>query len=87
MNHHDEQNKEAYLNQLNEKLLNKLQHAGEVFLSNAIINGKYCLRCCIVNFRTTEKDIEEVIEIVVREGRKLHEARPQRSQTATVSTT
>jgi len=84
--HHDEQNKEAYLNQLNEKLLNKLQHAGEVFLSNALINGKYCLRCCIVNFRTSEKDIYEVIEIVVSEGRKMHAAKSQSSQSATTST-
>lgn len=61
-----------YLNTLNETLLNQLQHAGEVFLSNALIKGKYCLRSCIVNFRTSEKDIHEVIEIVTREGRKMH---------------
>jgi hypothetical protein len=49
-----------------------LQHGGEVFLSNAVVNEKYCLRCCIVNFRTSKKDIEEVIEIVVKAGRKMH---------------
>lgn len=65
-------NKETYLNKLNETLLNNLQHCGEVFLSNAVVSGKYCLRCCIVNFRTSEKDIHEVIEIIVREGRKTH---------------
>jgi len=64
---------EAYLNKLNEALLNKLQHGGEAFLSNALVSGKYCLRACIVNFRTTEKDIEEIIEIIVREGRLMHE--------------
>lgn len=62
-----------YLNQLNEKLLNRLQQDGKVFLSNAVVNGKYCLRCCIVNFRTTEKDINETVSIIVNEGRKLHE--------------
>lgn len=61
-----------YLNELNEKLLNVLQKNGEVFLSNALVNDHYCLRGCIVNFRTTEKDIEEIIEIIVREGRKVH---------------
>ena len=66
-------NDETYLNKLNEALVNKLQQDGEVFLSNAIVNGKYCLRCCIVNFRTSPKDIEAVIEIVVREGRKMHD--------------
>ncbi|QEC68725.1 aspartate aminotransferase family protein [Panacibacter ginsenosidivorans] len=63
---------EMYLNKLNEALVNKLQQDGEVFLSNAVVNDKYCLRCCIVNFRTSKKDIEEVIEILVREGRKMH---------------
>jgi len=59
------------LNSLNERLLNELQRGGEVFLSNAVVGGRYCLRACIVNFRTTERDIEEMIGIVVRVGRKL----------------
>jgi glutamate/tyrosine decarboxylase-like PLP-dependent enzyme len=69
---------EEQLNQLNERLLTILQQKGEVFLSNAVVNGKYCLRACIVNFRTTEKDIEEVMEIVVREGRELLKIFPVR---------
>ncbi|HZZ74363.1 MAG TPA: aminotransferase class V-fold PLP-dependent enzyme [Puia sp.] len=62
------------LNQLNEKLLNVVQQKGEAFLSNAVIQGKFCLRACIVNFRTTEKDIKETIDIVVQEGRELLKA-------------
>jgi aromatic-L-amino-acid decarboxylase len=72
---HDSQGKkvnESYLNSLNEKLLNELQQEGEVFLSNAVIGDRYCLRACIVNFRTTEKDIKEIIQIIVRKGRLLH---------------
>jgi hypothetical protein len=34
---------------------------------------KYCLRACIVNFRTSEKDINQVIEIIADEGRRIHE--------------
>ena len=67
-----DEKKEAYLNTLNEELLNVLQNGGELFLSNAIVLNKYCLRACIVNFRTTKKDIEECIEIIVKEGRKAH---------------
>ena len=68
-----EQNQsEEYLNKLNEELLNLLQKGQELFVSNAIIKGKYCLRACIVNFRTSEKDIYEMIEIIVKEGLKLH---------------
>ncbi len=62
---------EAFLNKLNEALLNDLQQGGEVFLSNAVIGSKYCLRGCIVNFRTSEKDIHEIISIIVKEGRKI----------------
>ena len=64
---------EDYLNKLNESLLNELQQGGEVFLSNAVVNKKYCLRSCIVNFRTSKKDIEETISIIAREGKKLHQ--------------
>jgi glutamate/tyrosine decarboxylase-like PLP-dependent enzyme len=61
-----------YLNELNEEILNELQTGGEMFLSNAIVNEKYCLRACFVNFRTSKKDIEEIVEIIVREGKKIH---------------
>jgi aromatic-L-amino-acid/L-tryptophan decarboxylase len=63
----------AYLNLINEKLLNRLQSGGEVFLSNAIVNECYCLRVCIVNFRTTYSDLETLIKIVLKEGSMIHE--------------
>ncbi|MDP4263512.1 MAG: pyridoxal-dependent decarboxylase [Bacteroidota bacterium] len=68
----NDENRETYLNTLNEALLNKLQKGGEVFLSNAIVKEKYCLRGCIVNFRTSKKDIEEIIKIIAREGKIMH---------------
>ena len=68
-----------YLNTLNEELLNALQEGGEVFLSNALVNEMYCLRACIVNFRTSEKDIQEIIEIVVNEGAKVHNKLQERN--------
>jgi len=58
-------------NRLNEELLNRLQKGGEVFLSNAIVQGAYCLRVCIVNFRTTYKDLEFLVEKVIEQGRLL----------------
>jgi aromatic-L-amino-acid/L-tryptophan decarboxylase len=60
-----------YLNQLNETLLNQLQKEGEVFVSNAVLQGTYVLRACIVNFRTTLKDVDLLPEIVLRIGREL----------------
>ena len=58
-----------YLNELNQELLTRLQQGGEAYLSNAVIGGKYALRACIVNFRTTLEDVEAVAELVVRIGR------------------
>jgi glutamate/tyrosine decarboxylase-like PLP-dependent enzyme len=61
---------EAALNRLNQELLNKLDGSGEAFLSNAVIEGRYALRVCIVNFQTALPDIEAIPEIVARFGRQ-----------------
>ena len=63
---------ERYLNHLNERLLERLENGGEVFLSNAVLDGRYVLRGCIVNFRTSEADVRAIPEIVVREGAAIH---------------
>jgi glutamate/tyrosine decarboxylase-like PLP-dependent enzyme len=60
---------DEYLNTLNAALLDALQREGDVFVSNAVIGGRYALRACIVNFHTTVADVEAVPEIVVRRGR------------------
>jgi aromatic-L-amino-acid/L-tryptophan decarboxylase len=49
---------EESLNKLNEDLLARIEKSGQAFLSNAVINGKFALRACIVNFHTTDEDIE-----------------------------
>src|SRR5690606_8361982 len=63
---------EAYLNELNSDLLGEIQASGEAYLSNAVVGGRYLLRACIVNFRTAERDVDPLPEIVVRLGRRLH---------------
>jgi len=67
----DKQLNNEELNILNETLVDKLQFGGEVFVSNAVVNGKYCLRACITNFRTDVQDCHDLIAIAVREGRRL----------------
>jgi glutamate/tyrosine decarboxylase-like PLP-dependent enzyme len=62
---------ERHLDALNRELLDRLQRGGEIFVSNAIVNGRYALRACIVNFRTGREDIEAVPEVVVRVGREV----------------
>jgi glutamate/tyrosine decarboxylase-like PLP-dependent enzyme len=60
---------EAYLDALNQELLERIQLSGEAFVSNAVIRGRYLLRACIVNFNTTLVDVEALPEIVARIGR------------------
>jgi aromatic-L-amino-acid decarboxylase len=62
---------EEYLNQLNTELLTRLQNSGEAYISNAVIDGRFALRACIVNFRTSLADIEALPEIVSRIGREV----------------
>jgi glutamate/tyrosine decarboxylase-like PLP-dependent enzyme len=64
-------NAEDYLNELNQELLDRLQNSGEAYLSNAIINDKFLLRACVVNFRTTISDIETLPKIVIRIGKEI----------------
>ncbi|MEM6700457.1 MAG: aspartate aminotransferase family protein, partial [Bacteroidota bacterium] len=40
--------RENYLNQLNQKLLNVIQQSRKVYVSNAVVDNQYCLRACIV---------------------------------------
>lgn len=66
-----------YLNELNRTLMERLQQSGEAFFTNAVIDGRYLLRACIVNFRTTAADIAALPGIVTRIGRDLDaELRP-----------
>ncbi|MEZ0327076.1 MAG: aspartate aminotransferase family protein [Fimbriimonas sp.] len=46
------------LNQTNKKILFLLQERGLAVPSSTVIDGKFCLRACIVNHRTTNEDIE-----------------------------
>lgn len=67
-----------YLNTLNRDLLSAIQRGGEAFVSNAVVDGRFVLRACIVNFHTTEADVEAVPEIAVRLGAELDaRLRPQ----------
>lgn len=66
---------ERQLDALNTSLLDALQRGGDVFVSNAVIGGRYTLRACIVNFHTRLEDVEAVPGIVVRTAQTLATAR------------
>jgi glutamate/tyrosine decarboxylase-like PLP-dependent enzyme len=53
------------LDALNESILKRVTQRGRVYLSNAVIHGRFALRACIVNHRTTEEDVRAVVSEVV----------------------
>lgn len=68
----------SYLNDLNQEILARIERSGEIYLSNAIIQERFALRICVVNFRTSLEDIEAFPEVVMRLGRVTDEAlRPE----------
>lgn len=60
-----------YLNELNARIATALRLSGKAFVSNAHIEGRFMLRACIVNFRTTLADVEMLPELIVQIGRDI----------------
>jgi glutamate/tyrosine decarboxylase-like PLP-dependent enzyme len=52
------------LDALNERILVELQHGGSTYLSNATVRGRFALRGCVLNYRTTGADMEQVLDDV-----------------------
>jgi glutamate/tyrosine decarboxylase-like PLP-dependent enzyme len=50
------------LDALNERILFELQRDGNSYLSNARLRGRFALRGCVLNYRTTEQDMEILLE-------------------------
>jgi glutamate/tyrosine decarboxylase-like PLP-dependent enzyme len=53
---------------INETIVNRLVEDGRFYLSPTVLDGKYSLRVCIVNFRTTEQDIIDLVDEIVLIG-------------------
>jgi glutamate/tyrosine decarboxylase-like PLP-dependent enzyme len=62
---------EQHLDALNREVLDRLQRGGEVFVSNAVVDGRYVLRACIVNFHTRREDVLALVDIATRVGREV----------------
>jgi glutamate/tyrosine decarboxylase-like PLP-dependent enzyme len=59
------------LDALNERILVEVQRGGSTFLSNARVRGKFALRGCVLNYRTTERDMEIALEDVRRAAKAI----------------
>jgi glutamate/tyrosine decarboxylase-like PLP-dependent enzyme len=55
----------------NERLLVALQRDGSSYLSNATLGGRFALRGCVLNYRTTLRDMEILLDDLRRVARSL----------------
>jgi glutamate/tyrosine decarboxylase-like PLP-dependent enzyme len=55
----------------NERLLIALQRDGSSYLSNATLNGRFALRGCVLNYRTTLRDMEILLDDLRRVAKSL----------------
>ena len=59
------------VDELNLRIVANIVRRGRVYFSNATIGGRFALRACIVNHRTTPADVAEVVNEVIAVGREL----------------
>jgi glutamate/tyrosine decarboxylase-like PLP-dependent enzyme len=67
------------LDALNRQLLDTVQREGQVFLTSTQLDGKLVLRTCIVNFRTQEADLDFLLAVLAKAGRRVERLNVQRS--------
>jgi aromatic-L-amino-acid/L-tryptophan decarboxylase len=62
---------EEQLDRLNERLMMEIMADGRVYCSNAVIDGRFGLRACIVNFRTEAEEVERLLAVASELGRRV----------------
>jgi len=67
----DRQMSAADLDALNRDIMLDVQHGGLAYLSNTSLGGKFALRACILNHRTTDGDMPRLLEIIEEAGARL----------------
>jgi glutamate/tyrosine decarboxylase-like PLP-dependent enzyme len=61
----------ADLDALNLQILQRVIQRGKVYISNATVHGRFALRACIVNHRTTSEDVLAVVSEVMQAAAEL----------------
>ncbi|HEX8352868.1 MAG TPA: pyridoxal-dependent decarboxylase [Pyrinomonadaceae bacterium] len=59
------------LDDLNARVMQRVQRGGEAYLSNAVLRGRFALRASITNFRTTRRDVDLTLDVVRRAAREV----------------
>jgi aromatic-L-amino-acid/L-tryptophan decarboxylase len=52
----------------NERILERVNDSGEIFITHTKLDGRYVLRLAIGNARTTEADVRRAWEVLNREA-------------------
>lgn len=60
----------ADLDALNRAALRDVQLGGEAFVSGTELDGRFVLRACFVNPRTTADDADRMVAAIVAAGRR-----------------
>jgi aromatic-L-amino-acid decarboxylase len=63
------------LNQLNKALVREMQQRSKVFLTSTCFQGQEVLRACLVNYMTTEADIQAIVDETICILQQLEEDR------------
>jgi len=58
-------------NAFNTRLMARINARGRAYLSNATLSGRFCLRACFVNHRTTAEDVHTVVAEVLAAAAEL----------------
>jgi len=64
-------------NAFNLALLKRILRRGKVYISNAELKGKFCLRACIVNHLTKDSDIDAVVPEVLAAAQEIAQSMSQ----------
>jgi aromatic-L-amino-acid decarboxylase len=54
--------------------LKRVIERGHVYISNATLRGRFCLRACFVNHRTTDADVDAIVQEVLAAAEDLNPA-------------
>ncbi|MGM0545563.1 MAG: pyridoxal phosphate-dependent decarboxylase family protein [Bacteroidota bacterium] len=67
--YHPQMKKKYDINELNDRLINKIESDGRVFLTGTKINNNTALRVCFINHRTRKNDIDLLVEVISELGK------------------
>lgn len=70
------------LDGLNKAIMETVQSEGEVFLTQAVLRGRFALRASILHFGTTAEDIDVLLDVVRRTGERLQSGKVDRKTRA-----